>query len=79
MWMYTGLMDLDYTSLEELATGEVWSWLDRVLQLRAKETLDGKLGPLHTAKVSNLVCSTLLTPCSFPFALWYPDFELSVS
>ena len=68
MWMYTGPMDPDRASLEELATDEVWSQLDRVLQLRAKETLDGKPGPLHTAKLSNLVCSPLHTLCSFPFS-----------
>ena len=37
MWMYTGPTDPDHASPEELAKHEVWSRLDRVLQLRAKE------------------------------------------
>jgi len=65
MWMYTSPTDPNHASPEELANDEVWSHLDRVLQLRAKETLDGKPRPLHAAKRSNLVCSRLLTPCSF--------------
>jgi hypothetical protein len=48
--MYTSPMNPDCTSLEELANDEVWSHLDRVLQLRAKETLNGKPGPLHAMK-----------------------------
>ena len=55
MWMYSGPMDPDRVSPEELANDEVWSRLDRVLQLRPKETLEGKLGALNTMKQSNLV------------------------
>ena len=55
MWMYGGPMDPDHASPEELANDEVWSRLDRVLQLRPKETLEGKLGALNTMKQSNLV------------------------
>ena len=66
MWNYSGLMDPDYASSEELVKDEVWSQLDRVLQLRAQESLEGKPRPLHAAKLSNLVCSLLLIPCPFP-------------
>ena len=65
MWMYTGPMDPYHASSEELAKDEVWSRLDRVLQLRAKETLEGKPGPLHASKLSNLVHSPLLISCPF--------------
>ena len=57
MWMYSGSMDPESVSPEELAKDEVWSQLDRVLQLRAQESLEGKPKPLHTGKLSNLVCS----------------------
>ena len=57
MWNYLGPTDPNHASLEELAKDEVWSRLDRVLQLRAQESLEGKLGPLHAAKLSNLVRS----------------------
>ena len=80
MWMYSGPMDPDRASPEELANNEVWSRLDRVLQLRPKENLDGKPGPLNAAKQSNLVCSPLFTSVFFsPFALLYLDFESFVS
>ena len=69
MWMYNGLTDPNRTSPEELPNDEFWSRLDRVLQLRAKETLDGKPRPLDAMKLSNLVCSPLLSPCSFPLLL----------
>ena len=67
MWNYLGPTDLDRMSPEELAKDEVWSWLDRVLQLRAQESIEGKPIPLHTAKLSTLVCSSLLIQCLFPF------------
>ena len=67
MWNYSGPTDPDHASLEELANDEVWSWLDRWLQLRDKESLEGKPRPLHAAKLSDLVCSPLLIPCPFPF------------
>ena len=69
MWMYTGPMDPDRASPEELMNDEVWSHLDRVLQQRAKETLDRKPEPLHATKLSNLVCSPLHTLSSFPLLL----------
>ena len=65
MWMYTSPMDPNCTLPEELAKDEVWSRLDRVLQLRAKETLEWKPEPLHASKLSNLVCSPLLILCPF--------------
>ena len=67
MWNYLGPTDPNHTSLEESAKDEVWSRLDRVLQLRAQESLEGKLGPLHAAKLSTLVHSPLLILCIFPF------------
>ena len=56
MWMYSGSTDPESASLEELAKDEVWSQLDRVLQLRDKDSLEGMPGPLHAATLSNLVC-----------------------
>ena len=67
MWMYSSPTDPDRALSEELAKDEVWSRLDRVLQLRDKESLEGKPGPLHAVKLSNQVCSPLLIPCPFPF------------
>ena len=60
MWEYLGSMDLDRASPEELPKDEVWSRLDRVLQLRDKDSLKGMLRPLHAMKLSNLVCPPLL-------------------
>ena len=60
MWAYFSPTDPNHTSLEQLAKDKVWSRLDRVLQLRDKESLEGKPGPLHVEKLSNLVCSPLL-------------------
>ena len=65
MWQYSGPMDPDHTSPVELAKDEVWSRLDRVLQLKARETLKGKPRPLHDGKLPNLVCSPLLILCPF--------------
>ena len=56
MWEYSGPMDPDCALLEELLKDKVWSRLDRVLQLRDKDSLEGTPGPLHAAKLSNLVC-----------------------
>ena len=78
MWMYGGWSDPDHASPEDLPDDEVWSRLDRVLQLRPKEIHDGKPGPLNAATVSKLVCTPLFTPCSFPFALLFFDFESPV-
>ena len=66
MWNYLGPTDPDRVSLEELVKDEVWSWLDRVLQLRAQESLKGKPRPLHAMKLSTLVCSPFLFHV-FPF------------
>ena len=62
MWNYSGPTDLDRASSEELAKDKVWSRLDWVLQLRDKESLEGKLRPLHVLKLSNLAHSPPLTP-----------------
>jgi len=67
MWAYCGPTDPNRASSEELAKDEVWSRLDQVLQLRDKESLEGKPGPFHVTKLSNLVCSPLLSSCPFPF------------
>ena len=72
MWKYNGPMDPDRALPEELLNDEVWSHLDQVLQLRPRETLDGKPGPLNSVVVSKLVYSPLFTPCSFP--LFFPIF-----
>ena len=64
-WMYNGLTDPDRASPEELASDEVWSRHDRVLRLKAKETLDGKLRALNASKLSNLVHSLFLILCPF--------------
>ena len=66
MWAYSGPIDPDCASPEEFVKDEVSSRLDRVLQMRDKESLEGKPGPLHAVKLSNLVCSPLLIPCPFP-------------
>ena len=62
MWNYLAPTDPDRVSPEELVKDEVWSRLDRVLQLRDKESLEGNPGPLHAVKLSNLVCSPLFIP-----------------
>ena len=72
MWKYNGTTDPDRASPEELSNDEVWSRLDRVLQLKPKENVDEKPGPLNYSVVSKLVCSPLFTPCSFP--LCFPAF-----
>ena len=56
MWLYFGPMDPNRALSVELAKDEVWSRLDQVLQLRDKESLEGKPRPLHAVKLSNLVC-----------------------
>ena len=60
MWEYSDPMDPDRASPEELPKDEVWSCLDRVLQLRDKYSLEGTLGPLRAVKLSNLVCPPFL-------------------
>jgi len=65
MWKYSGLIDPDRVLPEELQNDEVWSRLDRVLQLAPKENVDGKPRPLNSLVVSKLVCSPFFTLC-FP-------------
>ena len=72
MWKYNGRTDSDRASPEELSDDEVWSHLDRVLQLKPKEKVDGKPGPLNASVVSKLVCFLLFTLCSFPLS--FPAF-----
>ena len=60
MWNYSGPMDPNLVLPKELAKDEVWSRLDRVLQLRDKESLEGKPRPFHIVKLSTLVRSPLL-------------------
>ena len=65
MWLYSGPTNPDYASSVELVKDEVWSRLDRVLQLKARETLEGKPGPFHAGKLPNLVRSPFLILCPF--------------
>ena len=58
MWKYDGPSDPDHASSKELSNDEVWSRLDRVLQLKPKEKVDGKPGPVNASVVSKLVCSS---------------------
>ena len=66
MWAYSGPTNPDCVLPEELPKDEVWSRLDRVLQLKDKESLEGKPGPLHATKLSNLVCSPFYSMAFFP-------------
>ena len=65
MWMYSGPSDPDRTSPEDLPDDEVWSRLGRVLQLKPKERVKGKLTPFNSTIVSRLVCSLLFSPYFF--------------
>ena len=65
MWLYSGPTDPDRMSPVELAKDEVWIRLDWVLQLKARETLERKLEPLHARKLPNLVLSPFLILCPF--------------
>ena len=60
-------MDPDHVSLDGLPKDEGWSRLDRVLQLRDKDSLEGTPGPLHATKLSNLVCPLFFVTFSFLF------------
>ena len=64
MWEYSSPVDPDRASPKELAEDEVWRRLNRVLQLRDEDSLEGMPGPLHAAKLSNLVC---FFPMTFSF------------
>ena len=66
MWRYGGPSDPDRASPEGLPDDEVWSRLDRVLQLKPKEKVEGKPIPLNASVVSRLVCSSFFSSCSFP-------------
>ena len=59
--------DPDHALPEQLPSDEVWSRLDRVLQLKPKENVDGKPGPLNSSVVSKLVCSPLYSVFFSPF------------
>jgi hypothetical protein len=72
MWRYSGLSDPNHASSEELPDDEDWSHLDRVIQLKPKEKVEGKPIPLNASVVSKLVCSSFFTSCSFP--LCFPAF-----
>ena len=71
MWEYIGPMDLDRMSPKELLKDKVWSQLNPVLQLRDKDSLEAMPGPLHTVKLSNLVCSPLFVPWPFSHLLFF--------
>ena len=78
MWRYDDPLDPDRASLEELPDDEVCTRLDRVLQMKPKEKVDGKPGPLNASVVSKLVCFALFTPSSFPSSFLLFDFESPV-
>ena len=59
MWTYDGRSDPDRALLEELPNDEIWSRIDRVLQLRPGETVVGKPIPFNASIVPTLVCSLL--------------------
>ena len=71
MWKYGGPSDPDRASSEELPNDEVWSCLDRVLQTKPREKVDGKPAPFNSAIVSRLVCSLPFSQCFF---LCFPIF-----
>ena len=54
MWRYGGPADLDRASLEQLSSDEVWSCLDRVLQLKPKEKVDGEPASFNSVIMSRL-------------------------
>ena len=64
MLEYSSPTDPDRALSEELSKDEVWSYLGQALQLRDEDTLEGMPGPLHAAKLSNLVC---FFPVTFSF------------
>ena len=79
MWLYSGPSDPDHASPEDLPDDEVWSHLDRVLQLKPKERVEGKPAPFNSAIVSRLVCSLLFSPyfflCFSYFLIWSLTFR----
>ena len=65
IWRYGVPSDPARVSPEELTDDEVWSHLDRVLQLKPKEKVEGKPMPLNASVVSKMVCYSFFTSCSF--------------
>ena len=65
MWMYSGPLDPDRASPEDLPDDEVWSCLSWVLQLKPKERVEGRPVPFNSSIVSTLVCSFLFSPHVF--------------
>ena len=55
MWRYNGPIDPDHASPEEPSNDDVWSRLDRVLQLKPREKVEGKPIPLNASVVSRMV------------------------
>ena len=78
MWRYGDPMDPDRASPEELPNDKVWSRLDRVLQLKPKEKVDGKPGPLNASVVSRMVCSLFYSMFLSPSLSYFFDFESPV-
>ena len=74
MWKYSGPSDPDRASPEKLPNDNVWSRLDRVLQTKPKEKVNGKPAPFNSIIVSRLVCSLPFSPCFF---LCFPIFFIS--
>ena len=70
MCRYGGPLDPDHASPEELLDDKVWSRLNRVLQLKPKEKVDGKPRPFNASVLSRLVFPLLLTLCSFPILFY---------
>ena len=64
MWEYSSTTDPDRVSPEELSKDEVRSYLGRALQLRDEDSLEGTPGPIHAAKLSDVVC---FFPVTFSF------------
>ena len=71
MWKYNSPTNPDRASPEELPNDEVWSRLDRVLQTKPKEKVNGKPAPFNSTILSRLVCSLPFSPCFF---LCFPIF-----
>ena len=65
MWLYSGPLDLDYVSPEDLPDDEVWSRLGRVLQLKPREKAEGRPASFNSSIMSTLVCFVLFSPHVF--------------
>ena len=75
MWLYSGPLDPDRASPEDLPDDEVWSRLGRVRQLKPKERVEGKPVPFNSSIVSTLVCSLLFSPHFFLCFSYFFDWE----